>query len=148
MATVTRVRLVDDLDGSDADTTVEFGLDGRSYEIDLGDEHATELRELLAPFVAAARRAGAGAGAAAGTRRKRPTTPSTRRPDLPAVREWAMANGFEISARGRLSAAVLEAYDNREDAAPRAASSEEAADTSAPAGPRAVADPFGGQAAS
>ena len=36
----TIVSLVDDLDGSDADQTVTFGIDGRSYEIDLSAANA------------------------------------------------------------------------------------------------------------
>ena len=51
---------VDDLDGSEAEGTVRFGLDGAEYEIDLNAEHAQALREALAPYVGAARRAGGG----------------------------------------------------------------------------------------
>ena len=43
--------LVDDLDGSPADETVNFALDGRNYEIDLSKEHAAELREFLKPYM-------------------------------------------------------------------------------------------------
>ena len=60
MAQVTNVTLVDDLDGSAADETVVFGLDGRIFEIDLNAEHASQLRDAIAPFVAAARRTGTG----------------------------------------------------------------------------------------
>ncbi|MGA9748848.1 MAG: Lsr2 family protein, partial [Nocardioides sp.] len=45
MAQRVHVVLVDDLDGSDADETVTFGLDGVDYEIDLTDAHAAALRE-------------------------------------------------------------------------------------------------------
>ena len=43
------VQLVDDLDGTTSDrvTTVQFGLDGVTYEIDLTDSHAKTLRELF-----------------------------------------------------------------------------------------------------
>lgn len=54
MATQTRWLLVDDLDGSRPATTVEFGLDGESYAIDLSAEHAAELRSVLGEFIAAA----------------------------------------------------------------------------------------------
>lgn len=43
MAQRTTVMLVDDLDGSNADESLEFGLDGASYEIDLTDVHAGAL---------------------------------------------------------------------------------------------------------
>ncbi|WP_212612758.1 Lsr2 dimerization domain-containing protein [Pseudonocardia hierapolitana] len=48
-------RLVDDIDGSQAVTTVSFALDGRSYEIDLSESHLSALQQALAPFVSAAR---------------------------------------------------------------------------------------------
>jgi Lsr2 len=65
MALARRVttRLVDDLDGSDAVTTVSFSLDGRSFEIDLSEGHLTELRTALEPFVTAARLVSGGDGA-------------------------------------------------------------------------------------
>jgi hypothetical protein len=55
----TVVELVDDIDGSEAQETVSFGLDGAAYEIDLTGEHAAALRDSLAPYVGAARKAGA-----------------------------------------------------------------------------------------
>jgi hypothetical protein len=58
MAQQTTVRFVDDLDGSEASGTVDFGLDGRRYEIDLSEGNAARLREALAPFVGVARAAG------------------------------------------------------------------------------------------
>jgi len=54
MASVTEVRLVDDIDGGEADETVAFDLDGKNYEIDLSENHAAKLREVLAPYAAAA----------------------------------------------------------------------------------------------
>ena len=48
MAQIREVRLVDDLDGEAADETVEFGIDGRNYEIDLSKENAGRLRDALA----------------------------------------------------------------------------------------------------
>lgn len=58
MAQKVFVSLVDDIDGSEADETVEFGLDGVNYEIDLSAENAEELRDALAQYVEHARRAG------------------------------------------------------------------------------------------
>ena len=48
MAQKVVVSLVDDLDSSEADETVEFGLDGATYEIDLSDANAATLRDRLA----------------------------------------------------------------------------------------------------
>ena len=56
MATRRIVTRVDDLDGSPDAHPVRFGLDGRDYEIDLTDAHADQFRELLAPYLSAARR--------------------------------------------------------------------------------------------
>src|SRR6266508_6575330 len=58
MAQKTVTYLVDDLEGGDAEETVKFGLDGTEYEIDLSEKNASALRESLARFVAAGRRAG------------------------------------------------------------------------------------------
>lgn len=59
MASRTEIILVDDFDEEkEADETVTFALDGVSYEIDLAEEHAAELRELLAPYIESGRRTG------------------------------------------------------------------------------------------
>lgn len=50
--------LADDLDGSAAEWTVRFGLDGALYEIDLSDVNAARMRAALSPFVAAGRMTG------------------------------------------------------------------------------------------
>jgi hypothetical protein len=47
MAQKVLVSLVDDLDGTEAEGTVEFGLDGVSYQIDLSTDNAEELRDAL-----------------------------------------------------------------------------------------------------
>src|SRR3954463_4436794 len=55
-----QIRLVDDLDGSEAVDTVSFGLDGTEYEIDLNEEHIDQLRGGLMLYIKAARKVGAG----------------------------------------------------------------------------------------
>ena len=65
MAQKVNVLLVDDIDGSDADETIQFGLDGTHYEIDLNSDHAQELREQLSRYVKAARKASGPAGRSA-----------------------------------------------------------------------------------
>lgn len=117
MATMTTVTLVDDLDGSEAEESVTFALDGASYEIDLSEKNARKLREALAGYVEHARRVdgsrrGAGRGrsrAGRGGRGGPRTAPD--REQTAAIREWARANGYEVSERGRLSATVLEAFE-------------------------------------
>jgi hypothetical protein len=98
---------IDDLDGSDAEGTVRFGLDGTEYEIDLNAEHAKALRDALAPFVNAARRAGGGARRPAG-RGGRKTSASGL--NTTEVREWAKAQGIEVKDRGRVPAELVERF--------------------------------------
>ena len=45
MATKIQTLLIDDLDDSEAEGTVRFGLDGAEYEIDLNAEHAQAPRD-------------------------------------------------------------------------------------------------------
>ncbi len=62
MAKTVIVKLTDDIDGSDADETVHFALDGRSYEIDVSTANAAKLRDALRPFVERARTSGGQTG--------------------------------------------------------------------------------------
>jgi hypothetical protein len=94
---------IDDIDGSAAEGTVRFGLDGADYEIDLNAKHAQELREALARYVNAARRAGGGARRPARGGRRGPAGG----PDSTEVREWAKAQGFEVKDRGRVPAELV-----------------------------------------
>lgn len=122
MAQKVVVSLVDDLDASEADETVEFGLDGATYEIDLSKANAAALRDKLAEFVAHARRSGG---------RRKASTPSSSSPSAApssssrrggggraavdreqnqAIREWARKQGMTVSERGRIPNEVSEAY--------------------------------------
>ena len=51
MAKTVIVKLTDDIDGGDADETVQFALDGRSYEVDLSAANASKLRDALKPYI-------------------------------------------------------------------------------------------------
>jgi len=107
MAKKVQVLLVDDLDKtSPAEETVSFSLDGVSYEIDLTSENAAKLRDDLAVWVGHAERTGGRRSTGrAGAKSSGPKS------DLSAVREWARANGHQVSDRGRISAEVQSAYD-------------------------------------
>ena len=109
MAQRTVMTMTDDIDGSEASETVVFGLDGSTYEIDLNEVHAEDLREVLAPFVSVARRAGSGTGKRA-ARGNPPRPRAADDVDPKAVRAWAEANGVEVNSRGRLKAGVIEQY--------------------------------------
>lgn len=109
MAQIREVRLVDDLNGEEANETVEFGLDGKNFEIDLTTKNAEDLRDALAQFVGAARRITGrrrGAPAAAAPSRRGPVD----REQNQAIREWARKRGMKISDRGRIPAEVLDSY--------------------------------------
>jgi hypothetical protein len=104
MAQKVHITLEDDLDGGDATETVSFGLDGRSYEIDLNDKNAAKLRDALAPYVAAGRRSG-GSRATAAKRRTQMGTSARE------IRDWARSNGHKVPDRGRIPSDVREAFE-------------------------------------
>ena len=107
MAKKTVIKIVDDIDGAELDEyeTVRWSVDGKNYEFDTSPAHAEEFRNHVATYVAASRVVGRGGaprragGASRGTSNTR------------VVREWANANGFTVSDRGRIPADVLAAYE-------------------------------------
>lgn len=109
MAQKISVELVDDLDGTSSSdvSTVSFGLDGASYEIDLTETNAKALRTGLERFIEVGRRTG-------GRSRRisdapRPTVdPEQNR----AIRDWARKNGHDVSDRGRLPATIIKAFNS------------------------------------
>lgn len=115
MAQKVDVKYVDDLDGSEASGTVSFALDGKAYEIDLSEDNAARLRDALATFVAAARRGGPSTRRGRGARAATEGTGAAPRADreaTAAIRTWARENGHEVSERGRIPKAVVEAYQS------------------------------------
>jgi hypothetical protein len=98
----TQVLYVDDIDGSEAEGTVRFGLGGTDYEIDLSKKHADEFAEAISPFIDAARKV---------TSARRPArAPRSPRHDQSDVRAWARDQGIKVSNRGRIPADVLARY--------------------------------------
>jgi hypothetical protein len=110
MAQRVQVLLVCDVHGDETPgtETVIFAVDGATYEIDVCQLHAAELREAVAPYVAAGRRAGRGSVGSSGRRRRGHRSSSGV--DPAAVRAWARANNVAVSERGRISAEILERY--------------------------------------
>ncbi|GLY04651.1 MULTISPECIES: Lsr2 family protein [Actinoplanes] len=103
--------LTDDLDGGEADRTVEFGLDGVNYTIDLSEKNAGKLRKALEPYLTAATRLGRSGGVPTAARRVAPVASSrSSRDQNQAIREWANKNGHNVSERGRIPSNVVEAY--------------------------------------
>ncbi len=103
MAQKIQTLFIDDLDGSAAEGTVRFGLDGTEYEIDLNAEHAKALRDALARYMGAARRV-------SGSVRRPPRSgrrTSATGLNTTEVREWAKAQGIEVKDRGRVPAELV-----------------------------------------
>jgi hypothetical protein len=93
---------IDDLDGSPADGTVRFALDGTSYEIDLSAEHTQALRGALSRYIDAARPE-PGTRHPARSRRK----PGAGAPASTEVRDWARSQGIDVKDRGRIPAELV-----------------------------------------
>ncbi|OZF06121.1 hypothetical protein CH298_27580 [Rhodococcoides fascians] len=119
MAKRVTTQLVDDIDGSVIDDesgeTIEFAVNGVEYVIDLKAKNATEFHRKLDYYIEQSTRVGgrkrkpspAGAATTAKT-----GTPATRDPaQTRAIRQWAADEGYEISDRGRIPAAIEEAYN-------------------------------------
>ncbi|MBM7504436.1 Lsr2 family protein [Agromyces aurantiacus] len=102
--------LVDDIDGSDADRTISFSIDGTQYSIDLSSANAEKFEAAVAPYVAAARKTSS--SRATGTGRARRAGASTGG-DTKDAREWLRENGHQVSDRGRVPAPLMELYRNR-----------------------------------
>ena len=105
MASRTITTLTDDIDGSEADETVTFSFKGTQYEIDLSKKNVDKMVKALQPYTSAARRSG-GRRSGAG----RTASSGADRDQLAKIRDWARANGHQVSDRGRISTAVQEAY--------------------------------------
>ena len=101
MAQKVQVLYVDDIDGKEANQTVEFALDGTRYEIDLSEKNASKLRDTLAPYVGAGRKL---------ARTGRPYRRTDLGPNPREVRAWAKKKKLKLSPRGRIPADILEQY--------------------------------------
>lgn len=116
MARKISIQMTDDLDGqTPADETVEFSIDGITYEIDLSTTNANKLRESLKTWVNASRKV------SGRTRTRRTMTPghaTSNKAELAAIRAWAHANGVKVSSRGRISRDIVAKYHAAHDTPP------------------------------
>ena len=111
LAQRTVVQLVDDITGKEiADgegETITFAVNGTQYSIDLDARGAKKFYDSLSFYTDHATKVGrAGAAASGGRARRRRGSEA----DPAAIRVWAAENGIEVSARGRISADVVERY--------------------------------------
>ena len=102
MAQKVTVEMTDDLDGSQADTTVSFAVDGTAYEIDLSKRNAAAMRRTFDRYIEHARKAGRSTRRTRGTRDRRHSSD---------VRAWAKARGIQVSERGRIPASIVSQYE-------------------------------------
>ncbi len=113
MAQRIQVNLVDDLNGEEAQETVRFGIDGTDYEIDLTTENADELRSALSEYVEKGRKAKTGRRGQNGQGGQGSSSaPSkSKREETQKIRQWAQDNGHNPSSRGRITQAIVDAYN-------------------------------------
>ncbi|SDT75460.1 histone-like nucleoid-structuring protein Lsr2 [Actinoplanes derwentensis] len=106
-------KLVDDIDGVDADETVKFALDGIQYEIDLSEKNAAKLREVFEPYQKAGTKVARG-GVVVGGRAARGRGGATAdREQNKAIREWAKKAGKDISDRGRIPQEIVDEFHSK-----------------------------------
>jgi hypothetical protein len=108
MAQRMKIELISDLDGGHADETVHFGIDGTNYQIDLSTADARALRKVLEQYAKAGRKLPA--STSKGGKASASASATIKRDTARKVREWAKDNGYSISARGRVPAGIIEAY--------------------------------------
>jgi hypothetical protein len=103
---------VDDIDGSPAERTFTFTVDGTHYEIDLSSENIKEFNDAIAGFVESARKVKAGGNGHRTRKVSSAISGSGRsREQTQAVREWARRQGHSINDRGRIPASIQQAFD-------------------------------------
>ncbi|MEH0110682.1 Lsr2 family protein [Tersicoccus sp. MR15.9] len=105
MSRHTQIEIVDDLDGSPAEKTITFTVDGARYEIDLSEANAAAFTDALSPYLKAARKTGRRTSS-------RSRVSSTNAAGAPAkmVRDWAKAQGIAVNERGRIFQSVMDQY--------------------------------------
>ncbi|GIG93018.1 histone-like nucleoid-structuring protein Lsr2 [Plantactinospora endophytica] len=103
-------KLVDDLDGGDADETVKFSLDGVQYEIDLSTANADKLRNAFAPYTGSGQKLGRSAVVVGSRAARRRGNAVADREQNKAIRAWAKKEGRDISDRGRIPQEIVDEY--------------------------------------
>ncbi|NRQ33050.1 Lsr2 family protein [Nonomuraea sp. NN258] len=102
---------IDDIDGSEAERTTTFTLDGTNYEIDLSAANRDKLEKALAPFITKARPVRAERGVRGRRAAAVVGAKTISREKSTEIRQWAKANGLSVSERGRIAAAIVEQYE-------------------------------------
>ena len=110
---ITDVQLIDDIDGSPATATIEFGVGSKNYTIDLSEANAAAFNAALAPYVEHARRARRARRGPDNKRKPRSSSEAARikRQKNAQIRAWALENGVTVSKRGQLGQDIIAAYE-------------------------------------
>lgn len=103
--------LVDDITGGDADETITFGLDGKTYEIDLNAKNSKKLRAALDDFIKAGRKTGGKTSGKTTSSRTKTGKAGNNGHSTSDIRNWAKENGYNVNDRGRVPASIREAYE-------------------------------------
>ncbi|MFI6485896.1 Lsr2 family protein [Nonomuraea sp. NPDC050663] len=110
MHTVTT--FVDDIDGSDAESTVRFSIGNDAYEIDLSSHNEDKLRKALAPYIQHGRAVKQSQephaeriSKATGSRQ------ALSRGESKKIRKWAKENNLPVNERGRISSTIISQYE-------------------------------------
>lgn len=107
MAIKTTTELIDDVDGTKADQTVDFSFLGTRYEIDLTAKHTDQMRKALQPWLDRARRAN---GKAVRHRTTHARSVTKTKPTYDEIRAWAKENGLRVAEKGRIANTVIEQF--------------------------------------
>lgn len=127
MARQTIIEILDDLDGSPAESSVTFGVDGAMYEIDLSAANHERFVAAMAPYVAVAQMVGKSGGIRAGVARvsRRVAAQGAMSADLrkelnTSIRSWfnglteaertALELPASLSDRGRIPEDIRQSY--------------------------------------
>lgn len=90
-----------DDDHSESGETVRFAYKGVKYEIDLSPDEVAGFDKAITRYIEHGRKIGG---------RRRSGSKLSASKDLNKIREWAKANGRQVSERGRIAQSAKDAY--------------------------------------
>ena len=105
-----KVTLVDDLDGSEGATTVQFSIHGKTYEIDLSKANVGKLNKALSKYVEAARIVRSDPRSAVDGNRRQRRASVGKDVDPRQIRAWAAQNKIAVNSRGRIPRDLVDQY--------------------------------------
>lgn len=111
MAQQTIVTLIDDINGQQAVETVQFGVDGVQYEIDLSEENSARLRGALAEFRQHGRKLAKLPKSLITRTSGRAGGMPNNRAQTQAIRAWARSQGIQLADRGRIPVGIIEQFE-------------------------------------